>query len=146
MGDTDAERGEQGWSRVLIATVGLPRSGKTTWAQQIGYPVVNPDAIRLALHGQRFAQAAEPWVWLLARTMVRALFLAGHRYVVLDATNATEKRREEWRDPEWTLRFKVFDTPAEVCIQRAQDGDRADLVPVIERMAASYQPPFIPDE
>jgi predicted kinase len=33
----------------LILTVGLPRSGKTTWAKQQGVPMVNRDAIRLAL-------------------------------------------------------------------------------------------------
>ena len=35
----------------LIVMVGLPRSGKTTWARKQGYPIVNPDSIRLAFHG-----------------------------------------------------------------------------------------------
>ncbi len=30
----------------LILTVGLPRSGKTTWALEQGWPIVNPDSIR----------------------------------------------------------------------------------------------------
>ena len=38
----------------IIVTVGLPRSGKTTWAREQGYPIVNPDSIRLSLHGKRF--------------------------------------------------------------------------------------------
>src|SRR5690554_6874569 len=32
---------------ILICTVGLPRSGKTTWARKQSYPIVNPDSIRL---------------------------------------------------------------------------------------------------
>ena len=39
------------------------RSGKTTWARQQGVPIVNPDAIRPALHGQRFEPRAESVVW-----------------------------------------------------------------------------------
>lgn len=127
--------------QLLILTVGLPRSGKSTWARQQGVPVVNPDSIRLALHGQAFVASAEPFVWATAKLMVRALFLAGHSRVILDATNTTEKRRAEWDSPEWAVRFMEFHTPVEVCIQRAHDTGRPELVPVIERMAAQYEPP-----
>lgn len=83
--------------RILIVTVGLPRSGKSTWAKRQTFPVVNPDAIRLALHGQRFYGPAEPFVWATAKLMVRSLFGAAHRKVIVDATNCTRKRRDEWR-------------------------------------------------
>ncbi len=43
----------------LICTVGLPRSGKSTWCKTQSYPIVNKDSIRLALHGQRYLQDAE---------------------------------------------------------------------------------------
>src|SRR5690606_41614342 len=79
----------------LIATVGLPYAGKTSWAMLQGHPIVCPDAIRLALHGERYLPAAERMVWVLAHYMVRALFEAGHHTVILDATNTTEERREE---------------------------------------------------
>lgn len=125
---------------VLIALVGLPRSGKTTWARSQSYPVVNPDSIRLALHGQRFSERAEPFVWATAKVMVRALFLAGHRTVILDATNTTRKRRDEWRSKEWGLFFKPIPTPAEECRARCVPGQDDDLLPVIERMAASFEP------
>lgn len=125
----------------LILTVGLPRSGKSTWARQTGLPIVNPDSIRLALHGQPFHADAEPFVWAIARAMVRALFLAGHATVVLDATNTTEKRRAEWQSEHWETRLQVFDTPADVCAERAVAAGRTDLLPVIERMAAQYQSP-----
>ncbi len=53
--------------KLLIATVGLPRSGKTTWAlnyaQSSLAPIVNPEAVRLAIHGQRYAAVAERYVW-----------------------------------------------------------------------------------
>ena len=123
---------------VLWVTVGLPYSGKTTWAKTTGLPIVNPDSIRYALHGQRFCPDAEPHVWAIAQTMVRALFLAGHQEVILDATNCTEKRRQVWRSTHWETRWKAFDTSKEECLRRAE-GDEA-IRPVIERMAAKFEP------
>ena len=82
--------------RRLHLMVGLPRSGKTTRALELGYPIVCPDAIRLAIHGQAFIPEAEPVVWAHAKIMARALFLAGHNDVTIDATNTTFKRREFW--------------------------------------------------
>lgn len=126
----------------LILTVGLPRSGKTTWARQQDYPIVNPDSIRLALHGKPFIPEAEGFVWVISYLMVRALFLAGHDVVIVDATNATSKRREEWykRFSDCKIEEKIFDTSKEICIERAKKGNREDLIPVIERMAEGEEP------
>lgn len=126
--------------KTLICTVGLPRSGKSTWAKAQEHPIVNPDSIRLALHGQRFQSLAEPFVWATAHCMVRALFLAGHDTVILDATNTTEKRRAEWFNKDWTTIFEIIDTPAEVCIERARREEDDVIIPVIERMADAYEP------
>ena len=127
--------------KTLILTVGLPRSGKSTWAMKTGFPVVNPDSIRLAVHGQPFIPEAEPLVWVTAKMMVRALFLAGHETVVLDATNLTEARRDEWNSSQWNTVYQVFQTPADVCIDRAIKGDRQDLLPVIDHMNFNAQFP-----
>ena len=123
----------------LICTVGLPRSGKTTWARQQGVPVVNPDSIRLAVHGQRFITEAEPYVWAIAKTMVSALFMAGHDTVILDATNTTASRRKEWISKKWITEFKHIQTPKEICIERAITENDEYIVPVIERMAAAFE-------
>jgi len=127
-------------NNTLILTVGLPRSGKSTWATGRALPIVNPDSIRLALHGKAFIGLAEPFVWAIAKVMVRALFLAGHKTIILDATNATQKRRDEWKSSQWTREYRVFDTPKAECINRAIADNREDLVPVIERMAEQYEP------
>ena len=139
--DQEAEARAQ-HKHILIATVGLPRSGKTTWARSQSYPVVCPDAIRLALHGQRFQALAEPFVWASAKLMVRALFGAGHKIVILDATNTTKKRREEWVSAnEWGLFLKHINTPVEVCRTRAALENDAEILPVIDRMAAQFEYP-----
>jgi predicted kinase len=131
---------ERRTDKLLISTVGLPRSGKSYWARSQAYPIVNPDSIRIAIHGQQFVAEAERFVWATAHAMVESLFLAGHNTVVLDACNNTRKRRDEWRSDEWDTVFKVTNTPAEVCLERARaEGDQA-IIPIIERMAKEHEP------
>lgn len=125
--------------KLLVLMMGLPRAGKSTLAATRPWPRVNPDSIRLALTGQPFLAQAEPMVWAVAKTMVRSLFLAGHDTVLLDATNVTFARRDEWRDPAWKTAVWEVPTPKEVCLSRTQEGD--NLAAVIEWMARIYEPP-----
>jgi predicted kinase len=148
LADEEALRERHAGDKMLICTVGLPRSGKSTWARSQAYPIVNPDAIRLAIHGQAFVGLAERFVWATVHAMVRALFLAGHDRVILDATNTTRKRRDEWRTDEWATFFKVFDADADECRRRllaeAGDGEISEtqhgLLKAIERMAGQFEP------
>jgi predicted kinase len=130
---------------VLYLPVGLPRSGKSTWAdslrKKMGAVIVNPDSIRLALHGQDFIASAESIVWATAELMVKSLFLAGHKTVVLDATNVKKDDRKKWIRPnQWKHFFVTFYTPKDVCIARAIEGGREYLVPVIEKMNEQFEP------
>ena len=128
---------------VLVMTVGLPRSGKSTWAHEQatqGTPVVNPDSIRMSLHGKEYREDANPVVWAIARVMVESLFLSGHTRVILDATNTVKKYRRQWKDSRWIREYRIFDTPKEECIRRAKVGGRNYLCPVIGRMAANWEP------
>lgn len=125
--------------KTLFMPVGLPRSGKSTWCRSTKYPIVSPDAIRLALHGQPYIQQAEPAVWSMARYMVSSLFLAGHSNVILDATNITVKRREVWESEDWDRHFVVIPTPLNTCLERAKaTGFPADI---ILQMAEDREPP-----
>ncbi len=124
---------------ILILTVGLPYSGKTRWARLQGLPIVCPDSIRVAMHGQRFASAAEPFVWVFAKMMVRALFLAGHDRVIVDACNNTVKRRHEWKSANWQRQYQYFKAPFEVCLERAEAVQDFDVRESIMRMAAAHE-------
>ena len=126
----------------LLVTVGLPRIGKSTWAKKQNCPIVNPDSIRMGLHGMRFVSLAEPMVWAIAQIMVRALFHAGHEKVVLDSTANTLERRAQWVHPrEWFTKFISFPLDREICIARAMDAMDFEIIPVIERMWLNHEPP-----
>lgn len=126
----------------IILTVGLPRSGKSTWAKKQGFPIVNPDSIRLALHGKRFEPLAEDFVWATAYVMARSLILAGHDTIIVDATNNTKKRRETWINKfnDCEIKFKLIDTSKEICIRRAMQENDVVIIPIIEKMANEFEP------
>jgi len=123
-------------NKTLIMTVGLPRSGKSTWSRKTIYPIVNPDSIRLALYNKPFIKECEPMVWTITRYMVKSLFLAGHEIVILDATNLKKSDRLKWISKDWTCQYQYFDTSVEVCIERAIKTNTLDLIDVINRMDA----------
>lgn len=130
----------------LILMMGLPYAGKTVKAREIaaavGAAIVNPDAIRYALHGHRFIQDAEEMVWLLARLQVRSCFHYGYQYVVLDACNVSRKRRDEWRgEALWEVQVAFVSTEASVCRERAKIVDDVEILPIIYRMARELEPP-----
>jgi predicted kinase len=125
----------------LLCTYGLPRSGKSTWARSTGYPIVSPDALRWALTGRRWYSPMEHQVWAMARTMVRALFLAGHKTVVLDSTSCTRKQRDQFRSDEmvmWDCEYIRINTPPHICKERAE-LTYPELVPIIDYMVAHWE-------
>lgn len=86
----------------LLVLSGPPRCGKSTWAhnrveQRPGCAIVNCDAVRRALYQRRFWMPCEKLIHPYAWIMVRALFIAGHREVIIDETNLTLESIGEWR-------------------------------------------------
>ena len=127
----------------LICMMGLPRSGKSTAAMRLswvlGAPVVNRDSIRLALHGQRYVKEAEPMVKAVAKIMVKALFKAGHRTVIVDETNLKTSTRDFWHDEEWRRLFLPVSTTADVCLKRAAATEDETIRPIILSMTKTTE-------
>ena len=134
---------------VVIAMMGLPRSGKSTIVNKLrrdlGAPVVRRDAVRLAVTGQRFVPATEPMVKVIAHYMLKALVLAGHNLIIVDETNFSRAAREALKSPDWDVVFYPVLTNAEECQQRARSTNQEDLIPVIEEMNNRWEP-LGPDE
>lgn len=134
------------WMKNLVMMVGLPRSGKSTEALRLSKewnaPIVNPDSIHLAVHGTPFRDEANPIVWGIAKMMVRSLFITGYDTVILDACNNTRHRRMEWKawKGEWNRYYRIVDTDAETCVERALAEGKDYLVDVIKRMKRKSQP------
>jgi len=133
----------------LIATVGLPRAGKTTWIEDIherhGWPVLEVDAFRHAIHGTHFSKPAEPIVWSHVRIAVRAIFGGHHDVAILDSTMITQDRRRKFEDENFDVAFKEFHTSVEKCIARAEETDQEYLIPVIRRMDKARDPLGVDD-
>jgi tRNA uridine 5-carbamoylmethylation protein Kti12 len=129
---------------LLIAMMGLPRSGKSTivagLSKDLGAPIVRRDAIRLALHGHRFQSEAEPMVKAMSLYMIKSLFLSGHEVVICDETNYSRAARNALQSPEWETRFYEVHTSPEVCKERADLTGQSDLKSVIDEMYARYEP------
>jgi predicted kinase len=131
--------------RVLVMMVGLPRSGKSTWAEKQNVPIVSKDSIRLALHGQAFVGAAEDMVHAICRSMVRSLFLSGAKTVILDETSVDEATRDNWKSSMWNRVFKVIDTELTTCKSRAlatsKQADYPGLIQAINCKYRKWSPP-----
>lgn len=130
---------------LLIAMMGLPRSGKSSIVSQLspalGAPIVRKDAIRLALHGNAYIGLAEPMVKAISLIMVRSLFLSGHTVVIADETHYSRAARDFMKsDAEWDTKFYFVDTSPEICKERAVATDQAYLLPVIDEMVSRYEP------
>jgi len=123
----------------LILTIGLPGSGKSTWArQQPDAVVIERDAIREELTGDMRNHTQEPRVTRVANERVFAALDAGKTVIVAD-TNLRSKYRKAWHHAARQAGAEYSEqsflhVPVSVCIER--DAQRPNPVgeEVIRRM------------
>ena len=136
--------------REVIITIGVPGSGKSTWAKELiakdtSYARVNRDSIR-EMMGDKSQWQTESFEALVSKIQKRILFgyLANKRNVVIDDCNVSKKTYNELR--EWVQEYvdgngipiafksKVFKTSYDVCVERDANRDRTVGVGVIDKM------------
>ncbi len=131
----------------LVILVGLPASGKSTWAQEKGLPVLSSDAVRQLLTGDPTHQGVNRLVFRTLRQLAAARMEAGMPVTCIDSTALTLWERRCW------VRFAqlhncqaevvYFDISLEECKRR--NAARTRVVPdyVMDLMAARLQPPAV---
>lgn len=125
--------------------VGLPGSGKSTWAREQGLPILSSDDVRVLLTGDEDNQNVHKQVFAALRFLLRQRLAIGMPVTAIDATNLMPKFRRDWiaiaRKFGAQAEAVFFDVPVEICHQRNRDRDRVVDPAVIDRMARSLKPP-----
>ena len=134
----------------LILLVGIPGSGKTTFAQNYTSNYheevihISSDAIRAELYGDESIQGNPTEVFsLMQKRAVEAL--NNGQNVLYDATNITRKDRASIISicPKFArIECYIIWAPIEECIKRDASRDRTVGKEVIDRMLKKFQAPY----
>jgi len=129
----------------IILLVGLPGSGKSTWARRQGHTVLSSDEMRLLLSGDEANQNIHQKVFGALRYLLRLRLQAGLAVTVIDATNLRRIDRKPFlrlaKQYGAETEAVWFDVPVEVA--EARNKSRARVVPegVIAILAGRLQEP-----
>lgn len=135
-------------SAPLLLLVGLPGSGKSTWAAQFirdnpGYRIVSTDAIRAELYGNAAVQGEWRQVWGEVqqrwREGLQDIATGQLDGLIYDATNACRRQRRSVIAAARALGYGPifvywFDVPLSVCLRRNCLRQRQVPEEVINRM------------
>lgn len=133
----------------LYMTIGLPRSGKSTWIQKNTEDgvVVSGDSLRKKVYGHRFWKEGEDLLWWVRGIFLKELFEQGVK-LYIDETNVTKERRAKVIDLAHEYGYEVtgiwIRTDKESCLKRCREISQEEyelMKPVIERMAAKFKEP-----
>ncbi len=134
-----------GARKKLIVLVGLPGSGKSTWAERQGVGVLSSDAVRALLTGDAGNQSVNNLVFPALRNLLAVRMKEGAEATILDATSLTPRERKVWVRAVESLGGEAeavfFDTPLAVC--KARNAARSRVVPedVMDRFAGKLVRP-----
>lgn len=131
----------------VLVLVGLPGSGKSTWAAAQPITVLSSDAIRQLLADDVNNQHIHKEVFRTLRFLLRRRLELGAAATIIDATSLLPAHRKPWIKLAHSLgalaEAVYFDTPLEECLRR--NAARSRVVPpeVITSLAAKLCPPTL---
>jgi predicted kinase len=132
----------------ITIMMGFPRSGKSTWIKEnrTNEIVVSADELRKQVYGQQFFAEGEPLMWAIRGVMLKEL-IRQRVDIIIDETNTKRERREpiiKLAKENWYEVVGVVTcgtTPDELKARAIKDG-MPNLIPVIDRMIAQFEPPL----
>ncbi len=125
--------------------IGIPASGKSTWARAQGGTVLSSDEIRAMLCGDETNQTIHSRVFATMRYLLRQRLEIGASPTIVDATNLRRRDRKPWLKIAVSLGASVeavhFDISLELAL--ARNAARSRVVPeaAIRQMFLRLQPP-----
>jgi len=131
----------------VIVLIGIPGSGKSTWAAKQNATVISSDELRGVLSGDVKNQDIHAKVFATMRYLLRTRLELGATPTIIDATNIRRKDRKAWLQIAHKFGASVdavlFDLPIEVALERNRKRDRVVPEDVIRSMAKRLQLPTI---
>lgn len=137
----------------IIMTVGIPASGKSSWAKAQceiqNWMRINKDDIRAQVFNNKWSREKEKLVNSIEESMCRDALYRGYN-VIIDSTNFAPKHEKRFRRiaEEFGVEFeiKTFDVPVYECIRRDALREKPVGEKVIRQMYDQYIRPNLPKQ
>jgi predicted kinase len=140
----DATLPEEARQRIVLL-VGLPGSGKSTWAARQGISPLSSDHVRELLADDATDQTIHARVFATLRYLLRQRLAVGRPVTYVDATHLTPAERKPYVEiAQWygcDLEAVAFDVPVETCIERNRGRGRVVPEEAIRAMAEKLRIP-----
>ena len=131
----------------IIVLVGLPGSGKSTYAGRLRWPVISSDHLRSLIADDATDQSVHGPVFAAVRYLLRKRLEVGRPLTCIDATHLTPRERRPYFKIAEHYHCEVeavfFDVPVQVCQERNRQRDRVVPQQAIERMALKLVAPTV---
>ena len=133
---------------MVYVLVGLPGSGKTTWAKNVQAnlkaAIVSRDMVRFSIYGLEFDRHYEDKVNQIFWSIYLTLLDLKEEIIIIDCTNLRKQTRLSLINAAHQRGFKViavvFDIDSEICWQRKHSTGSAMKYEEFQIMAKAYEP------